>query len=235
MDNERNIRRTILPNGLTILTEKMDHIRSVAMGVWVRAGSRHEMAEMNGISHFVEHMVFKGTKSRSAQIIAREVDAIGGNLDAFTGKETVCFNMKVLDEHVPTALEVLSDLVLNPVFASEEIHRERGVILEEIKMDEDNPDYLVHEIFTQNFWKDHPLGKPILGTKETVRRFERDTLMDFYGGRFLGGNMIFSAAGNIDHDSFVDQVSRRFESLPAGQSSLAECEAKDGGADQPAE
>lgn len=221
MDNERNIRRTILPNGLTILTEKMDHIRSVAMGVWVRAGSRHELAELNGISHFVEHMVFKGTKSRTAQLIAREVDAIGGNLDAFTGKETVCFNMKVLDEHVPTALDVLSDLVLNPVFASEEIHRERGVILEEIKMDEDNPDYLVHEIFTQNFWKDHPLGKPILGTKETVRRFERDTLMDFYGGRFLGGNMIFSAAGNIDHDSFVDQVARRFESLPAGQSSTA--------------
>jgi len=222
MDNERNIRRTILPNGLTILTEKMDHIRSVAMGVWVRAGSRHELAELNGISHFVEHMVFKGTKSRSAQLIAREVDAIGGNLDAFTGKETVCFNMKVLDEHVPTALDVLSDLVLNPVFASEEIHRERGVILEEIKMDEDNPDYLVHEIFTQNFWKDHPLGKPILGTKETVRRFERDTLMDFYGGRFLGGNMIFSAAGNIDHDSFVEQVARRFESLPAGQSSTAD-------------
>jgi predicted Zn-dependent peptidase len=226
MDNERNIRRTILPNGLTILTEKMDHIRSVAMGVWIRAGSRHELAEVNGISHFVEHMVFKGTKSRSAQIIAREVDAIGGNLDAFTGKETVCFNMKVLDEHVPTALEVLSDLVLNPVFASEEIQRERGVILEEIKMDEDNPDYLVHEIFTQNFWKDHPLGKPILGTKETVRRFERDTLMDFYGGRFLGGNMIFSAAGNIDHDSFVEQVSRRFESLPAGQSPLPEARPK---------
>ncbi len=218
MDNERNIRRTTLPNGLTILTEKMDHIRSVAMGVWIRAGSRHELAEVNGISHFVEHMVFKGTKSRSAQIIAREVDAIGGNLDAFTGKETVCFNMKVLDEHVPTALEVLSDLVLNPVFASEEIHRERGVILEEIKMDEDNPDYLVHEIFTQNFWKDHPLGKPILGTKETVRKFERDTLMDFFGGRFLGGNMIFSAAGNIEHDNFVEQVARRFESLPAGQS-----------------
>jgi len=226
MDNKRNIQRTTLPNGLTILTEKMDHIRSVAMGVWIRAGSRHEVAEVNGISHFVEHMVFKGTKSRSAQIIAREVDAIGGNLDAFTGKETVCFNMKVLDEHVPTALEVLSDLVLNPVFASEEIHRERGVILEEIKMDEDNPDYLVHEIFTQNFWKDHPLGKPILGTKETVKRFERDTLMDFYGGRFLGGNMIFSAAGNIEHDSFVEQVSRRFDSLPAGQSPLPDAPPK---------
>ena len=216
--NERNIRRTILPNGLTILTEQMEHIRSVAMGVWIGAGSRHELAEVNGISHFVEHMVFKGTKSRSAQIIAREVDAIGGNLDAFTGKETICFNMKVLDEHVPTALDVLSDLVLNPVFANEDIQRERGVILEEIKMDEDNPDYLVHEIFTQNFWKDHPLGKPILGTKETVRRFEQDTLFDYYGERFLGGNMIFSAAGNIEHDSFVEQVARRFDSLPAGQS-----------------
>ncbi|QNI30324.1 insulinase family protein [Alloacidobacterium dinghuense] len=218
MDNERNIRRTVLPNGLTILTEKMDHIRSVAMGVWIRAGSRHELAEVNGISHFVEHMVFKGTKSRSAQHIAREVDAIGGNLDAFTGKETVCFNIKVLDEHVPVALDVLSDLVLNPTFASDEITRERGVILEEIKMDEDNPDYLVHEIFTQAFWKDHPLGKPILGTKETVRRFERDTLCSFYGQQFHGSNMIFSAAGNIEHDVFVEQVTRRFESLPAGES-----------------
>ena len=176
MNSERNIRRTVLPSGLIVLTERMEHVRSVAMGVWMRAGSRHEVPELNGISHFVEHMVFKGTRSRSAQRIAREVDAIGGNLDAFTGKETVCFNIKVLDEHVPTALDVLSDLVLNPVFASEEIARERGVILEEIKMDEDNPDTLVHEIFMQNFWKGHPLGKPILGTRETVRSFEQNTL-----------------------------------------------------------
>jgi predicted Zn-dependent peptidase len=226
MDNERNIRRTTLPNGLTILTEKMGHIRSVAMGVWIRAGSRHEMPEVNGISHFVEHMVFKGTKSRTAQLIAREVDAIGGNLDAFTGKETVCFNIKVLDEHVPVALDILSDLVLNPVFANDEISRERGVILEEIKMDEDNPDYLVHEIFTQNFWKDHPLGRPILGTRETVRRFERDTLFNFYGQRFHGSNMIFSAAGNIDHDTFVEQVTRRFESLPPGEPLTAQAPPK---------
>src|SRR6201989_1183381 len=123
MDNERNIRRTVLPHGLTILTEKMNHIRSVAMGVWVRAGSRHELPEVNGISHFVEHMVFKGTKSRSAQIIAREVDAIGGNLDAFTGKETVCFNMKVLDTNGPAAMNILSDLVLNPTFAPDAIER----------------------------------------------------------------------------------------------------------------
>jgi predicted Zn-dependent peptidase len=129
MTTERNIRKTVLPSGLIVLTERMEHVRSVAMGVWMRAGSRHEVAELNGISHFVEHMVFKGTKSRTAQRIAREVDAIGGNLDAFTGKETVCFNVKVLDDHVPVALDVLSDLVLNPVFASEEITRERGVIL----------------------------------------------------------------------------------------------------------
>jgi predicted Zn-dependent peptidase len=194
----------------------MEHIRSVAMGVWIRAGSRHEMPEVNGISHFVEHMVFKGTKSRSAQKIAREVDAIGGNLDAFTGKETVCFNVKVLDQHVPVALDVLSDLVLNPVFANEDIIRERGVILEEIKMDEDNPDYLVHEIFTQNFWKDHPLGKPILGTQATVKSFEQDTLFDYYGKRFVGGNIVFSAAGNLHHDEFVEMVSQRFASLPSG-------------------
>jgi len=216
MTNERNIRRTVLPNGLIVLTERMEHVRSVAMGVWMRVGSRHEVPELNGISHFVEHMVFKGTRSRSAQRIAREVDAIGGNLDAFTGKETVCFNIKVLDEHVPTALDVLSDLVLNPVFAAEEITRERGVILEEIKMDEDSPDTLVHEIFTQNFWKGHPLGKPILGTRDTVRSFDQNTLVRFFEQRFQAGNMVFSAAGNIEHDSFVELVSRSFSSLAAG-------------------
>src|SRR5271154_4599917 len=214
----RNIRRQVLPHGLTIITEQMEHIRSASIGIWLETGSRDETPQSNGISHFIEHMVFKGTKHRSAEEIARQVDSIGGNMDAFTSKECICFNVKVLDENVPVALEILCDLVLHPTFTEEDIARERGVILEEIKMDEDNPDYLVHEIFTQNFWKDHPLGKPILGTKETVRKFERDTLMDFYGGRLPGGNMIFSAAGNIEHDNFVEQVSRRFDSLPAGQS-----------------
>ncbi len=222
MNNERNIRRTVLPSGLIVLTERMEHVRSVAIGVWMRAGSRHEIPELNGISHFVEHMVFKGTKSRTAQRIAREVDAIGGNLDAFTGKETVCFNIKVLDEHVSTALDVLSDLVLNPVFASEEIARERGVILEEIKMDEDSPDTLVHEIFMQNFWKGHPLGKPILGTRETVRSFEQNTLVRFFEQRFQAGNMVFSAAGNLEHDSFVEMVARNFGSLASGSSVSAD-------------
>jgi predicted Zn-dependent peptidase len=211
----RNIRRTELSNGLVILTERMEHVRSVSMGVWVKTGSRDELPEINGVSHFVEHMVFKGTKSRSAQKIAREVDAIGGNLDAFTSKETICFNIKVLDEHVPKALDVLTDLVTQPIFAPDDIGRECKVILEEIKMDEDNPDMLVHEIFTQSFWKDHPLGKPILGTRETVKRFDQGMLFDFYGGRFRGQNMIFSAAGNLDHDSFVSLVAEKLAHLPS--------------------
>ncbi len=216
VEEARNIQRQVLPNGLTILTEKMDHIRSVSIGIWVKSGSRHEDPNVNGISHFVEHMVFKGTSSRSAEDIARQVDSIGGNMDAFTGKETICFNVKVLDEHLPVAIDILSDMVLHPVFDVNEITRERGVILEEIKMDEDNPDYLVHEIFTQNFFKGHPLGKPILGTKETVRRFDQEAIWGYYGGKFSPGNMIISAAGNLNHKEFVDLLRQRFEQLPVG-------------------
>jgi predicted Zn-dependent peptidase len=209
----RNIHRQVLPNGLTVISEEMKHIRSVSIGIWIKSGSRDEEPQWNGLSHFIEHMVFKGTKNRSAEAIARQVDSIGGNLDAFTAKECVCFNIKVLDEHLPIALEVLSDLVLNPVFAIEDIVRERGVILEEIKMDEDNPEYLVHEIFTQNFWKDHPLGKPILGTRETVKGFEQPLVLDLYQKRFFSGNFIISAAGNLNHAHFVDLVARYFDGL----------------------
>ncbi|HLY43381.1 MAG TPA: pitrilysin family protein [Terracidiphilus sp.] len=217
ISTERNLRRTVLPNGLIVLTERMEHLRSVAMGVWIKSGSRCEPAETNGISHFVEHMLFKGTKSRSAQHIAREMDSIGGNLDAFTGKETICFNVKSLAEHVPIALDVLADLVLNPVFASPEIERERGVILEEIKIDEDNPDVLVHELFTQNFWRDHPLGKPILGTSATVGRLDQEQLFGYHSDRFHGGNMVFSAAGDLEHDSFVKAVGEKFAPLSVGR------------------
>src|SRR5260370_22947083 len=203
MTIERNLRRTVLPNGLIVLTERMDHLRSVAMGVWIKSGSRGEAAETNGISHFVEHMVFKGTRNRSAQLIAREMDSIGGNLDAFTGKETICFNVKSLADHVPIALDVLADLVLNPVFASNDIERERGVILEEINIDEDNPDVLVHELFTQNFWKDHPLGKPILGTTATVARLDQPKLLHFHPGRFPPGKKGVSAAGDLYNDPLV--------------------------------
>lgn len=216
----RNLRRTVLPNGLIVLTERMEHLRSVAMGVWVKSGSRYEESQVNGISHFVEHMLFKGTRSRSAQHIAREMDSIGGNLDAYTGKETICFSVKALSNHVPIALDVLSDLVLNPVFAAPDIERERGVILEEIKIDEDNPDVLVHEIFTQNFWKDQPLGKPILGTTTTVSGFQQPNFFDYHSDRFRAGNMLFSAAGRLDHDEFVAQVAEKFQTLAPGTTTL---------------
>ena len=213
VEEKRNIHREVLPNGLIVLTEEMQHIRSVSIGIWIKTGSRDEDLQWNGISHFIEHMVFKGTKHRSAEEIARQVDSIGGNMDAFTAKECVCFNVKVLDDHLPIAMDVLSDLVLNPVFDGADITRERGVILEEIKMDEDSPDYLVHEIFTQNFWKDHPLGKPILGTKETVKRFEQPVVLDFYGQRFAPGNLIICAAGNLKHTQFVELVNKHFAQM----------------------
>lgn len=213
MDADRNIRREVLPNGLSVITEEMQHIRSVAIGIWVKTGSRDEDKQWNGISHFVEHMVFKGTQHRTAEEIARQVDSIGGNIDAFTAKECVSFSIKILNEHLPIALDVLSDLVLNPVFDEQDIARERGVILEEIKMDEDNPDYLVHEIFTQNFWKDHPLGRPILGTRDTVRRFERAPVVDFYRQRFSPGNVIITAAGYLKHENFVELVKKYFNGM----------------------
>ncbi len=212
----RNIRRTVLPNGLLVLTESIPHVRSVAMGVWVGTGSRDESIALNGISHFVEHMVFKGTNSRSARQFAREADSIGGNFDAFTSKENICFNIKVLDSNVASALDLLSDLVLHPTFNPDDISREQGVILEEIKMDEDNPDYLVHELFTRNFWPEDALGRPILGTAASVASFTELIVRSEYSRRFTPANMVFSAAGNLHHDEFVDRVAACFASLAPG-------------------
>jgi predicted Zn-dependent peptidase len=158
-------------------------------------------------------MLFKGTSNRSAEEIARSVDSIGGNLDAFTAKELVCYNTKVLDEHLPFAVDILSDLVLNPLFREEDIEKEKGVILEEIKMDADNPDYLVHEIFSGDFWKDHPLGKPILGTRETVKRFDHGMLRNYYQGVYSPSNLLITAAGNLTHKRLVELASHRFAEL----------------------
>ncbi len=218
----RNIRRTTLPNGLLVLTESMDHMRSVSIGVWIATGSRDEQPEENGLSHFVEHMVFKGTANRSAKQIARETDAIGGNLDAFTGKETICFNVKVLDENVPVAMDILADLVLNPTFAADDVAREQSVVLEEIKMDEDNPDYLVHEIHTANFWKNDPLARSILGTAKTVSSFDDASVRRFHAARFTPANMVVSAAGNLEHEEMIALIARYFGTLaPASADTLA--------------
>jgi predicted Zn-dependent peptidase len=212
---ERDILTTTLPNGIKVITEAMPHVRSVSVGIWVSSGSRREVGEENGLSHFIEHMLFKGTTNRSAEDIARSVDSIGGNLDAFTAKEMVCFNTKVLDEHLPIAMDVLSDLVLNPSFRKEDIEKEKGVILEEIKMDADSPDYLVHEIFSSNFWKDHPLGKPILGTRETVKRFNQGMVQDYYRSVYTPSNLLITAAGNLGHERLVNLARERFEALRA--------------------
>ena len=209
----RDIETTTLPNGIKIITEAMPHVRSVSVGIWINAGSRRETPEQNGVSHFIEHMLFKGTSNRSAEEIARSVDSIGGNLDAFTAKELVCYNTKVLDEHLPFALDILSDLVLNPLFREEDIEKEKGVILEEIKMDADNPDYLVHEIFSADFWKDHPLGKPILGTRETVKHFHHDMIRDYYQTIYSPASLLITAAGNLTHQRLVELASQRFAEL----------------------
>src|SRR5437763_5623602 len=214
----REIEMTNLANGVRVITEAMPHVRSVSVGIWIGTGSRRESSEQNGLSHFIEHMLFKGTTNRSALEIARSVDSIGGNLDAFTAKELVCFNTKVLDQHLSPAFDVLADLVLHPMFRPEDIEKEKGVILEEIKMEEDSPDYLVHEIFSANFWKDHSLGKPILGTPQTVKRFDRGMIESFYRSVYEPANVVVTAAGNLTHEGLTGLVRDHFASMPPGDS-----------------
>ena len=193
----------------------MTEVRSVSIGVWLTRGSRHESAQRSGIAHFVEHMLFKGTGSRSAEDIAQAIDSIGGQLDAFTAKEYASYYIKVLDEHLPLALDVLSDIVLNPAFSPDDVEREKKVVVEEIKMVDDTPDDLVHELFTQAFWEDHPLGRPILGTRETVESFTSESLRDYFRKSYTPHNLIVSAVGNLEHGHLRDLVAARFGGLAA--------------------
>jgi predicted Zn-dependent peptidase len=216
----RDIQKRVLPNGLVVITETMSHVRSVSVGVWVRNGSRREVPEENGLAHFIEHMVFKGTERRSAEAIAREMDSVGGMLDAFTSKEQICFNAKVLDEHLPIAFDVIADLVLRPKFDSDDVRKERQVVLEEIKMDLDNPEYLLHDIFTRGFWPEHPLGRPILGTPETVKKFNRDALRTRFQDWFAPDHLVVTAAGHVTHEEVLELVQSQFGRMqpvgPAG-------------------
>jgi predicted Zn-dependent peptidase len=208
------IRRETLANGLRLVTEAMPHVRSVSAGVWLTRGSRHEPGEHAGIAHFVEHMLFKGTARRSAEDIAQQVDSIGGQLDAFTSKEYAGYYVKVLDEHVPLAIDILSDLVINPTFADEDIQREQKVVLEEIKMVEDTPDDLVHELFAERFWNGHPLGRPILGTPDSVSALDRPTLQNYFRGTYTASNFVVVAVGNLEHERVRDLVQQSFASVP---------------------
>ncbi|MGH9746520.1 MAG: M16 family metallopeptidase [Candidatus Acidiferrales bacterium] len=221
-DALNSVHKEVLPNGLVVITEPMEHVHSVSVGIWLRAGSRREPAALNGISHFIEHMVFKGTTRRTAEDIAREVDSVGGMLDAFTSKEMVCFNTRVLDEHLPKAFDVVADMVLEPRFAREDIDREKSVILEEIRMTQDNPEDLVHELFTQNFWTPHALGKPILGTPETVSALTRETLESWFRHWYAPNHLVITAAGHLSHQQMVDLVAERFAKLAPSPNGAAD-------------
>jgi predicted Zn-dependent peptidase len=203
-----------LPSGLRLVTESMPHVRSVTVGLWLTRGSRHEPAEESGVAHFVEHMLFKGTTSRSAQQIAQTIDSIGGQLDAITAKEYAGYYIKVLDEHLPTAIELLSDMLMRPALAPADIAKEQGVILEEIKMVEDTPDDLVHEMFAQQFWAWHPLGRPILGTPETVSSFDSEGLRRYFRRTYVAPHLIVAAAGNLEHGRLRDAIAAAFAELP---------------------
>jgi predicted Zn-dependent peptidase len=220
--SQRMVVREVLDNGLRLITETMPQVRSVTIGVWLMRGSRHESDARSGIAHFVEHMLFKGTATRTAEDIAQAIDSIGGQLDAFTAKEYASYYIKVLDEHLPLAVDLLADIVLRPAFAAEEIEREKKVILEEIKMVEDTPDDLVHELFTQHFWEGHPLGRPILGSPETVESFTTESLREYFGGAYVAPNMVISAAGNLDHAVVRDLLIRAFDDLRIEGESLSE-------------
>ena len=207
-----------LDNGLTLITESIPGVRSVAVGVWLKRGSRHERPEQSGISHFIEHMVFKGTKTRSAERIAEEMDSIGGHMDAFTAKEYAAFHLKVLDEHLPLAVDILGDIVVNPLFDPAEMAREKKVIFEEINMCEDTPDDLVMELFAGAFWPDHPLGRSILGSKRSVGRLRREDLARFFARVYQPENVVVAAAGHLDHEVVSQLVDRQFRDLRARRS-----------------
>ena len=205
-----SVQRHVLPSGLTVLVETLPYVRSVSLGYYLRSGSAVESEEHGGASHFLEHLVFKGTARRTTSDIAQVIDILGGDVDAFTGKEYTSFYAHVLDEQVGVALDLLTDIVVSPRYSDEDLEMERGVILEEIKMVEDTPDDLVHEIFVTAFWPDHPLGRPILGTEDTVNRLGRKQIEAHYGETFHPSNMIFCASGNVRAEDLLPYLEKSF-------------------------
>jgi predicted Zn-dependent peptidase len=215
-----DVQKKELPNGLVIASEAMPHLRSASIGVWIRTGSRSEATEISGISHFIEHLLFKGTKRRSTAQIAETIDSIGGQLNAFTEKEYVGYYAKVLDEHLPIAFDLLSDMVTNPAFPSAEIERERNVIFEEINMVEDSPQELIQDIYLEKFWEKHPLGRPIAGTKKTVARITRGDIRKFFKRHYTASNIMVAVAGNIRHREVFNLARRYFTDMKTGAPDL---------------
>lgn len=208
--------KTVLDNGIRIVSQEMPEHRSVSLGIWVENGSRHESEAENGLSHFIEHLLFKGTERRSAAQIAEEMDAVGGVINAFTSKEHTCYYAKVLDENLPLAIDLLTDIFLHSSFDAEEIERERSVILQEISQAEDTPDDFVHDLFNLDFFKDHPIGRPICGREETVNGFRRQDILDFFKARYRPRRVIVSTAGNFQHSALVNEMAARLGSVTGG-------------------
>lgn len=202
-------RKTVLPNGLRVVSEEIPSVRSVSLGIWIDVGSRDENATTNGISHFIEHMVFKGTKHRSVREIARSIESVGGYLNAFTGKEHTCYYARVLDEHIELALDVLSDLILHATFPEKDLEKEKGVVIEELRNAEDDPDDIIHDYFEKALFGDHPLGFPVIGTEKNLRSFKRSDLLVYIRERYIPSRMVVAAAGNINHDRLTGLVERR--------------------------
>lgn len=212
------LNKTILKNGVRILSKKMEHAHSVSMGVWVNAGSRDETPTENGLFHFIEHMIFKGTKKRSAFQIAKEFDSIGGQTNAFTSMEHTCFHAKVMDTHLETMVNILSDIFLNSEFDSCEVEKERPVILQEIGMVEDSPEEYIHTLMGNNFWGENPLGRSVLGTRENIIKFDAKAVKDFFQRFYQPERIVISLAGNLVHDHLVDLIGPVFESIHSGES-----------------
>jgi predicted Zn-dependent peptidase len=202
--------KSVLPDGIRVITEQIPYFKSVSIGVWVVTGSRDEHPEENGISHFIEHLLFKGTQRRTAFDIAKEIDSVGGTLNAFTGREYTCFYAKVIDKNMPLAIDLLSDIFLHPLLDPKDIEKERSVILQEIKMVEDTPDDYIHDLFNRVCWGDHPLGFPILGTTELIQSFSRDRIQEYYRNTYQPDRIIICAAGNLDHRDIVEKISEAF-------------------------
>ncbi len=207
-------KRSVLPNGMRVITEHVPNVHSVSVGIWVTLGSRDELPGDSGIAHFIEHMIFKGTETRSALEIAKAFDRMGGLSNAFTSKETTCFHAKVLDSHLDEVLELLSDIFLHSRFDPVEVEKERQVILQEIKMVEDSPEDLIHELFCQAFWPGNGLGRSILGTVDTVMGFRSESLKGFIHKAYVGPKVLITAAGKVEHEAFVDKVQALFSSVP---------------------
>lgn len=208
------IQKSVLDNGIRIVTEKIPAVRSAAVGIWIETGARHESPRISGISHFVEHMLFRGTGKRSSQAIAKAIDSVGGVLNGFTGREYTCYYAKVLGEKLPMAVDLLSDIVQNPVFDQGEIEKERRIILQEIGMIEDTPDELVYDLYSQTFWQDHPLGHPVPGTPVSIEGLTRDDLCAFVRDRYCGERLVVAAAGDVDHQQVVEMIDAAFGALP---------------------